>query len=44
VRYRLRRVSELTGLQPTDPRDALVLRIAVLAARLAPDRGPTDAG
>jgi sugar diacid utilization regulator len=44
VRYRLRRVRELTGLQPTDPRDALVLRIAVLAARLAPGRGPADAG
>jgi hypothetical protein len=36
VRYRLRRVTELTGLRPTDPRDALVLRIAVLAARLHP--------
>jgi PucR-like helix-turn-helix protein/diguanylate cyclase with GGDEF domain len=36
VRYRLRRVTELTGLRPTDPRDALVLRIAVLAARLGP--------
>jgi hypothetical protein len=36
VRYRLRRVSELTGLRPTDPRDALVLRFGVLAARLAP--------
>ncbi len=44
VRYRLRRVSELTGLQPADPPDALVLRIAVLAARLASDRGPTDTG
>jgi hypothetical protein len=36
VRYRLRRVTELTGLRPTDSRDALVLRIAVLAARLHP--------
>jgi DNA-binding PucR family transcriptional regulator len=44
VRYRLRRVSELTGLQPTDPRDALVLRIAVMASRLELDRGPMDAG
>jgi PucR C-terminal helix-turn-helix domain/GGDEF-like domain len=34
VRYRLRRVTELTGLRPTDPRDSLVLRMAVLAARL----------
>jgi hypothetical protein len=44
VRYRLRRVSDLTGLQPTDPRDALVLRIAVLVARLGPGRDPADAG
>jgi hypothetical protein len=44
VRYRLRRVSELTGLQPSDPRDALVLRIAVLVARLDPGRDPVDAG
>ena len=36
VRYRLRRVTELTGLRPADPRDALVLRFGVLAARLAP--------
>ena len=34
VRYRLRRVTELTGRSPTDPRDALVLRFALLAARL----------
>jgi hypothetical protein len=34
VRYRLRRVSELTGLHPTVPRDALVLRVAVIATRL----------
>jgi DNA-binding PucR family transcriptional regulator len=38
VRYRLRRVRELTGLQPGTPRDALVLRIALMTARLgAPD-------
>ena len=42
VRYRLRRVSELTGLRPTDPRDALVLRIALLAARLEAGRDPVD--
>ncbi len=33
-------MSELTGHDPTDPRDALVLRIAVLAARLGTDDGP----
>ena len=35
VRYRLRRIAELTGRSPTDPRDALVLRFALLADRLA---------
>jgi DNA-binding PucR family transcriptional regulator len=34
VRYRLRRVAELTGRAPTHPRDALVLRTAVVAGRL----------
>jgi hypothetical protein len=42
VRYRLRRVSELTGLRPTDPRDAFVLRIAVLAARLDAGGEPSN--
>ena len=34
VRYRLRRVSEITQLDPADPRDALVLRTAVIVGRL----------
>jgi DNA-binding PucR family transcriptional regulator len=34
VRYRLRRVSEITQLDPADPRDALVLRTAVIVSRL----------
>jgi DNA-binding PucR family transcriptional regulator len=34
VRYRLRRVSEITRLDPADPRDALVLRTAVIVGRL----------
>lgn len=34
VRYRLRRIAEVTGRSPTDPRDALVLRFALLASRL----------
>ncbi len=34
VRYRLRRVNELTGRVPADPRDALVLRTALVAARV----------
>jgi DNA-binding PucR family transcriptional regulator len=36
VRYRLRRVGEVTGRVPTDPRDAQVLRTALVAARLDP--------
>ncbi|MGQ0483506.1 MAG: PucR family transcriptional regulator [Pseudonocardia sp.] len=36
VRYRLRRVSEVTGRNPTDPRDALVLRLALILGRLDP--------
>ncbi|MCX6464714.1 MAG: helix-turn-helix domain-containing protein [Pseudonocardiales bacterium] len=34
VRYRLRRVTEVTGRVPTDPRDAHVLRTALVAARV----------
>jgi DNA-binding PucR family transcriptional regulator len=40
VRYRLRRVSELTGRNPMDPRDATVLQFALMAGRLA---GPSAA-
>lgn len=39
VRYRLRRVSELTGRLPSNPRDALVLRVALAVGRLAQARG-----
>lgn len=34
VRYRLRRVAELTGFVPTDPRDAFALRLALAVGRL----------
>jgi DNA-binding PucR family transcriptional regulator len=34
VRYRLRRVSEVTGLNPADPRDALALRLALIIGRI----------
>lgn len=34
VRYRLRRATELTGLSPTEPRDAYTLRIALTLGRL----------
>jgi DNA-binding PucR family transcriptional regulator len=39
VRYRLKRVSELTGRNANDPRDALVLRVALTVGRLAKARG-----
>lgn len=39
VRYRLRRIAEITGRNPADPRDALVLRIALMVGRLAKARG-----
>ncbi|GAA1986702.1 helix-turn-helix domain-containing protein [Amycolatopsis minnesotensis] len=39
VRYRLRRVADLTGRHPADARDALILRIALTVARLAKARG-----
>jgi len=35
VRYRLRKVTELTGYDATDPRDALVLRVALTLGKLA---------
>ncbi|HEU5486448.1 MAG TPA: helix-turn-helix domain-containing protein [Microlunatus sp.] len=34
VRYRLRRVHEITGYSPTDPRDAYALRLALTLGRL----------
>lgn len=34
VRYRLRRVAEVSGESPTDPRGALVLRVALVLGRL----------
>lgn len=41
VRYRLRRVTELTGLAPTDGRNAFTLRIALVLGRFGtrPSRG-----
>ena len=40
VRYRLRRVAELTGHHPADARSALVVRIAVALDRLRSAPGP----
>jgi DNA-binding PucR family transcriptional regulator len=34
VRYRLRRVTEVTGYAPTDPRQAFTLRLALALGRL----------
>ncbi|MFB9909128.1 PucR family transcriptional regulator [Allokutzneria oryzae] len=39
VRYRLRRVTELTGYTASDPRDGLVLRMSLAVGRLARARG-----
>jgi DNA-binding PucR family transcriptional regulator len=36
VRYRLRRVLDLTGLAPNDARHAFTLRIALVLGRLQP--------
>jgi DNA-binding PucR family transcriptional regulator len=38
VRYRLRRVTELTGYAPSDGRDGFSLWIAIVLGRLAADR------
>jgi hypothetical protein len=42
VRYRLRRVHEITGYSPTDPRDAYALRLALTLGRLLGRRETTD--
>lgn len=39
VRYRLRRIAEITGRVPSDPRDGLVLRVGLAVGRLARSRG-----
>ncbi|HVK24803.1 MAG TPA: helix-turn-helix domain-containing protein [Actinokineospora sp.] len=39
VRYRLRKATELTGRNAGDPRDALVLRVALAVGRLSRSRG-----
>ncbi|MEH3155291.1 MAG: helix-turn-helix domain-containing protein [Gordonia paraffinivorans] len=41
VRYRLKRIAEVTGRDPTNPRDAYVLRVAATVGRLARDRHRT---
>lgn len=39
VRYRLRRIADLTGRTPSNARDALTLRVALAVGRLARSRG-----
>ena len=39
VRYRLRRVGDVTGLRPADGRDGFVLHVAISAGRLADSSG-----
>ena len=34
VRYRLRRVADITGWDPVDPREGFVLQVAIVAGRL----------
>ena len=41
-RYRLRRVHEISGYSPTDPRDAYALRLALTLGRLLGRRDRTD--
>ncbi|KAA0023035.1 PucR family transcriptional regulator [Antrihabitans cavernicola] len=38
VRYRLKRIAEITGRDPLDPRDAYVLRVAATVGRLTQNR------
>jgi hypothetical protein len=44
VRYRLKRVTELTGWDPTVPRDAFVIQVAIAVGALAERTGPRDQG
>ncbi|QGN31866.1 CdaR family transcriptional regulator [Microlunatus sp. Gsoil 973] len=44
VRYRLKRIQEVTGYSPTDARDAYVLRMALTLGRLLPDGRETPRG
>ncbi|NCB15901.1 MAG: PucR family transcriptional regulator, partial [Synergistales bacterium] len=43
VRYRLRRISQVVGWDPTDAREGYVLQTALAVGRLADAAGPGDA-
>jgi len=40
VRYRLRRIADVTGYSPTEPRGAFTLRVGLVLGRLAVDEVP----
>lgn len=40
VRYRLKRVADVTGFTPTNPRDAFALQLALTVGRLDPPSSP----
>ena len=42
VRYRLRRIHEVSGYSPTDPRDAYALRLSLTLGRLLPVTRPEE--
>lgn len=42
VRYRLRRITDLTGYSPSDPRHAYTLRVALTLGRLQAPTPPSD--
>ena len=42
VRYRLRRIADVTGLTPTDARDAFTLRVGLTLGRLATENDQAD--
>jgi DNA-binding PucR family transcriptional regulator len=44
VRYRLRRIGEITGYSPTDSRDSFVLRTALVTSRLQDWTKPPNNG
>ncbi|HET9518394.1 MAG TPA: helix-turn-helix domain-containing protein [Actinoplanes sp.] len=44
VRYRLKRIAEVTGLSPLDPRDVFALRVALTIGRLDPASPVTPPG
>ena len=44
VRYRLKRITDFTGRDPTQPRDAYVLRVAATVGQLNYPRPPSGVG